>query len=83
MAVRQSGSFCFQVEGEVQAGEYSPVGQSVGLVIFLAAALLKGYIWHRQRRTCGHSAAGVRTGAGIGSGIRIQEDLSFDGSLDS
>ena len=77
----QGGGVHFQLEGEVQAGEHGAVGQCVGLVIFLAALLLKGYIWHRQGRAGGHGAAGVAAEAGSGSVIRIQGNPSFDQSV--
>ena len=71
-----------QMEGEVQAGEQGAIGQGVGLAVFLAALLLEGDIWYRQRGAGRHSAAGVPAGAGSSSvGIQANDLLEFSLAL--
>ena len=80
MIVSQGARFYLQMEWEVQPGEDRTISQGVNLTVLPAPFLLEGHIWYRQGCAARHGAAGIRTGAGGSSGIRIQMNPSFDKS---
>ena len=69
MALSGIARLNLQMEGEIQAREEGTVGQGVLLRIAFGAGLLKGDIWHSQRRAFGHEAACVSTGRGSRNNI--------------